>query len=87
MVNLQKELRACLTVNIDMKLEHYANEQSYLHVKAKESEVDFCRFLGLMVAKVLLNNRLGQFSHNFDIFVSIFDILNDKGVLGIAPQD
>ena len=58
-----------------------------MHTKAKESEADFCKFLGLMVARVLMNNRLGQFSHNFDIFVSLFDILHDKGILGIAPQD
>jgi hypothetical protein len=49
--------------------------------------LDFCRFLGLMVSRVLLNNRIGQFKNNFDIFVSLFDVLNDKGILGIIDGE
>ena len=37
-----------------------------------------------MVAKVLLHIRTGQSGHVYDIFVSLFDIISDPGILGIS---
>ena len=37
-----------------------------------------------MIAKVLLHIRTGQAGHVYDIFVSLFDIVNDTEILGIA---
>jgi hypothetical protein len=40
-----------------------------------------------MVAKVMLHIRLGQAGHVYDIFVSLFDIVNDTEVLGINKRE
>jgi len=85
LVSLNKEVRAAIATNIDIKLEHYFTEQSYKHMSAKNSPTDFCRFLGVMVSKVFLNNRIAQQHNNLDLFISLFDIIRDKGILGINP--
>lgn len=49
----------------------------------KTQEHELCKYFKLMVAKVLLHIRTGQAGHVYDIFVSLFDIVSDPGILGI----
>lgn len=57
-------------------------QSSSMHpIKTQENE--FCKYLRLMVAKVLLHIRTGQAGHVYDIFVSLFDIVNDTEILGV----
>lgn len=50
---------------------------------SKTQEAELCKYLRLMIAKVLLHIRTGQAGHVYDIFVSLFDIVNDTEILGI----
>ena len=43
---------------------------------------DVSKYIGLMIQKTLLHIRLRQPDHVYDILQSLFDILDDKSVLG-----
>lgn len=49
-------------------------------------EAELARYLRLMVGKLLLHMRTGQAGHVYDIFVSLFDIVNDPSILGISRR-
>lgn len=89
---LSHGLRRCMAANIDIKLDYYNQQQTYQHMQVinscsmhpiKTQEHELCKYFKLMVAKVLLHIRTGQAGHVYDIFVSLFDILSDPGILGI----
>lgn len=88
---LNADLRRTLATNIDIKFNYYSQQQTYQHMQvitrgskdSKTQEAELCKYLRLMIAKVLLHIRTGQAGHVYDIFVSLFDIVNDTEILGI----
>lgn len=91
-MDLSLNLRQTISTNIDLKLEYYTQQQTYQHMfvinssslhPIKMQEAELVKYLKLMVAKVLLHIRTGQTGHVYDIFVSLFDIVNDTSILGI----
>ena len=92
LVVLAHDVRRCMAANIDIKFDYYNQHQTYQHMQVinsctmhpiKTQEHELCKYYRLMVAKVLLHIRTGQAGHVYDIFVSLFDIVNDPGILGI----
>lgn len=67
LIDLIQDLRVCIAVNLDIKLEYYTQQQTYQHMQVitsstqpvKHQEAELCRYFNLMIAKVLLHIRLG----------------------------
>lgn len=67
LINLIQDIRICIAVNLDIKLDFYTQQQTYQHMQViststqpiKQQEAELCRYFNLMIAKVLLHIRLG----------------------------
>ena len=79
------DIRQGIAVNIDIKLDYYTQQQTYMHMQIinNQKKSDLSKYIGLMVQKTLLHIRLRQPDHVYDILQSLFDILDDKSILGI----
>jgi hypothetical protein len=93
--NLCINMRQTIATNMDLKFEYYTQQQTYQHMQVinscslhpiKTQEIELVKYFKLMIAKVLLHIRTGQSGYVYDIFVSLFDIVNDPGILGLSKS-
>ena len=73
------DIRLGIAVNIDIKLDFYSQQQTYMHMQISNNKRknDLSKYLGMMIQKTFLHMRLGQAGHVYDILASLFDILQD----------